>query len=184
MPHGRHIYAKASYMTHATMCSYPQYDHAMPHCKFVLRCCDEFPCINLPHQETDNQYSDTTPSIRFLIYHIIARCTAHGRIPLKDKKICYMCEQESSWEESTKIYAKEELVMLETKIYDFHISFYILSIQKLAFHLPHVRILGTNHCGAMRRTVFKRGELYQYILCRCDYAERVVASFSHQIQPE
>ena len=29
------------------------------------------------------------------MYHIIGRCTAHGRIPLKDKKICYMCEQES-----------------------------------------------------------------------------------------
>ena len=36
---------------------------------------------------------ETTPSIRFHIYHIIGSCTAHGRIPLKDKKICYMCEQ-------------------------------------------------------------------------------------------
>ena len=37
MQHGRHIYAKASDMEHATMCAYPQSDHAMPHCKCVLR---------------------------------------------------------------------------------------------------------------------------------------------------
>ena len=72
--------------------------------------------------------------------------------------------------------------MMETTISDFHTSFYIPAIQKLAFHLPHVRILGTNHCGAMRRTAFKQRELFQYSLCRRDYSERVVARFSHQIK--
>ena len=72
--------------------------------------------------------------------------------------------------------------MMETTISDFHTSFYIPYIQKLAFNLPHVRILGTNHCGAMRRTAFKRRELFQDVLCRCDYAERVVARFAHQIK--
>ena len=52
------------------------------------------------------------------------------------------------------------------------------------FHLPHGRILGTNHCGAMQRTAFKRRELFQNVICRHDYAERVVASFSRQIQSE
>ena len=51
------------------------------------------------------------------------------------------------------------------------------AIQKWAFHLPHVHILGKNHCGEMRRTSFKRRELFQDVLCRHDYAERVVASF-------
>ena len=74
--------------------------------------------------------------------------------------------------------------MTETKISDFHTSFYIQSIQKLAFHLPHVRILGTNHCGAMRRKAFKRREIFQDLLCSRDYAERLVASFAHQIQSE
>ena len=31
MPHGRHIYAKASDISKDTMCTYPQYDHALPH---------------------------------------------------------------------------------------------------------------------------------------------------------
>ena len=70
----------------------------------------------------------------------------------------------------------------ETAISDFHTSFYIPAIQKLAFRLPHVHILGTNHCGEMRRTAFKRRELFQYVLCRRDYSERVVASFANQIQ--
>ena len=54
---------------------------------------------------------------------------------------------------------------METTISDFHTSFYIPAIQKLAFHLPHVRILGTTHCGELRRTAFKRRELFQDVLC-------------------
>ena len=55
MPHGRHIYAKASDMANAKMCTYPQSEHALPHWKCALRCCADCPCINLPDQETDNQ---------------------------------------------------------------------------------------------------------------------------------
>ena len=74
--------------------------------------------------------------------------------------------------------------MMETTISDFSTSLYIPAIPKLAFHLPHVRILGTNHCGELRRTAFKRRELFQDVLCRRDYADRVVASFANQIQSE
>ena len=41
-----------------------------------------------------------------------------------------------------------------------------------------------NHCGGSRQTAFKRHKPFQYVLCRRDYAERLVASFSHQIQSE
>ena len=47
-----------------------------------------------------------------------------------------------------------------------------------------MRILGTNHCGEMQQTAFKRRELFQDVLCSHDYAEMVVAIFSHQIQSE
>ena len=95
-----------------------------------------------------------------------------------------MCKQESLPDKSTKIYTRKELSMMETTISNFHNSFYITAIQKLAFHLPHVRILGTNHCGELRRTAFKRRELFQDVLCRRDYDERVVASFDNEIQSE
>ena len=47
-----------------------------------------------------------------------------------------------------------------------------------------MRILGTNHCGELQRTAFKLCELFQDVLCRRDYAERVVASFANQIKSE
>ena len=50
--------------------------------------------------------------------------------------------------------------------------------------MPHVRILDTNYCGEMRRTAFKRRELFQDVIFRCDYVERVVASFANQIKSE
>ena len=53
MPHGRHIYAKSPDMEKSTMRTYPQYYHALPSWKCVLRFCDDCPCINLPGQETD-----------------------------------------------------------------------------------------------------------------------------------
>ena len=95
-----------------------------------------------------------------------------------------MCKQEYSPDKSTKIYTRRELVMMKTTISDFHTSFYIPATQKLAFHLPHVRILGTNNCGEMRRTAFKLSELFQYFIWRRDYAERVVARFANKIQSE
>ena len=48
------------------------------------------------------KHKETTLSIRFHIYHIIGRCTTHGIIPSKDKKIFLMCKQESSIDKSTK----------------------------------------------------------------------------------
>ena len=72
--------------------------------------------------------------------------------------------------------------MMETTISGFNTSLYIAAIQKLDFHLPHVRILGTNCCGEMRHTAFKRRELFQDVMCRRDYDERLVASFANQIQ--
>ena len=74
--------------------------------------------------------------------------------------------------------------MMETTISVFNTSFYIPAIQKLAFHLSHVRILVTNNCGEMRHTDFKQRESFQDVLCRCDYAERVVERFSNKIKSE
>ena len=46
--------------------------------------------------------------------------------------------------------------MMETTISNFHTSLYIPEIQKLAFHIPHVQIMGTNDCCESRQTAFKR----------------------------
>ena len=72
--------------------------------------------------------------------------------------------------------------MMETTVSDYRTSFYIPAIQRLDFHLPHVHILGTNHCGELLRTAFKRRKLFQYVLFCHYYSGDLVASFAHQIQ--
>ena len=95
-----------------------------------------------------------------------------------------MCKHDSASEKSTKIYTRKELVMMEKTISNFHTSFYIPEIQKLAFHIPHVQIMGANHCGDYLQTAFKHRKSFQDVLCCRDYADRVVASFPHPIQSE
>ena len=75
-----------------------------------------------------------------------------------------------------KIYTRKELVAMKTSIADFHTSFYIPPIQKLAFHLPHVHVLGNNHCGNTHREAFNCQSSKQDVFCCCDYSERVVTS--------
>ena len=72
--------------------------------------------------------------------------------------------------------------MMDTSIADFRTSLYIPEMKKIAFQLPHVRIIGNNCCGNTFRKVFTHLRSNQYMLCHCDHAERVVASFAHQIQ--
>ena len=88
MPNGRHIYAKAYDMAKAKMCANSHSDHALPHWKCVLIWCAQYPSINIPDQETDDKHRNPSPSICFYIYHLIARCKKHGRLPLSDKKSC------------------------------------------------------------------------------------------------
>ena len=97
---------------------------------------------------------------------------------------CSLCFQYPDTVTPSKLYTIKELVIMETYIADFYTIFYIPEIQKLAFHLPHVLIIGTNHCGNTRREAFKCLSTKQDVLCCCDYYETVVASFSHQIQSE
>ena len=74
--------------------------------------------------------------------------------------------------------------MLETSIEKFNQYYYMKNIQKLAFHLNHVHILGTYHCYNTHRDAFKRHAKFQDVLRRQNYDERVVASFANQIQSE
>ena len=134
----------------------------------------------MPYRHHYNSY----PLACFHIYHLIARCAVHGRCPLDEKKQFCFCFQDLANVTSAIFYTRKDLVMIETSIAILHTSFYIPEIKNLAFHLPHVRILGTDHCGDTRCEAFKCCSVKQDVLCRRDYAEIVVASFAHQIQYE
>ena len=107
-----------------------------------MRGCYKFPRVNLPYEETYDQYFETRPLILFHIYHLIARCTPYGRLPLNDRTICCIYKQDYASEQTIKIYTRKELLIMKTTISNFYTSLYIPEIQKLAFHLPHVQILG------------------------------------------
>ena len=89
---------------------------------------------------------------------MITCCTSYGRIPLNENKICCKFKQYSVSEKSIELYTRKELLMMETKTLNFHKKNYIPEIQKLAFCIPHVQILGTNRCGDSSPTVFKYSE--------------------------
>ena len=85
MPYGHHIYAKAYDMEKSTMWAYSQSCHALPQWKCALRCCSKCLSINLPDQETNDKYPNPSPSIRFHVYHLIARAPVisnHGKLGL------------------------------------------------------------------------------------------------------
>ena len=102
MPHGRHIYNKAYDMEKEVIFAYPQSYHELSHCKCVMQCSTKCSRVNIPDQETDNQYYDTPPLIRFLIYNIIACYSTYVRLPLNDKKSCRIFNKYSASENPQK----------------------------------------------------------------------------------
>ena len=67
-----------------------------------------------------------------------------------------MCSTDLSSATPGRVYTLKELVLLETLISEFHEKYYITEIQKLTFHLPHMHILVTRHCGKERCDEFQR----------------------------
>ena len=94
IPHGCHIYVTTSDTDMAKVCSYPQSQHDFSNWKYVLRCCSNFPHIDIPYQESDRNQSNTSTSIHFHIYHLFVSCRLHRRRPGYEKKICRLCLQD------------------------------------------------------------------------------------------
>ena len=153
----------------ATMCAYPPYQHALPHCKCVLHWCYNFLYIDLLGQESDIHHSKTSPSIIFHVYHFIESCTVHGRRPLDKNKIIWLCLQFFDSVPHAKLYTIKEIFMMETSFAYFCTIFYIPEIQNLALNFPHVQILGTNHFGNTHHEAFKHHRKFQDVLCRRSY---------------
>ena len=50
--------------------------------------------------------------------------------------------------------------------------------------MPHVRIIGSHHCGKELHEEFKRRSKQHDFLCQSDYVEQIVSSFAHKIPYE
>ena len=82
MPHGRHNYQTVYDIDTAKMCAYPPSQHEVTHSKYVLLRCDNFPCIDLPIQESDKHNFNTCTTIFFHLYHLTSCHIVHGGCPL------------------------------------------------------------------------------------------------------
>ena len=135
---------------------------------------------------TNNQIGIITMHILQYMSYLSLNCMVYSacKMPTRWKETNCLYFQDQTNVTPAKIYTIKELVIMETSIAYFHTSLYIPEIQKLAFHLPCVCILGNNNCGNTCREAFKCCSAKQDVLCRHGYVERVVASFAHQIQYE
>ena len=68
-------------------------------------------------------------------------------------------------------------MLIETLITYIHNKYYTPEIQKLEFHFPPVRILGTRRCFKELRKGLKLQRKQHDVLFRSDYTEWIVSSF-------
>ena len=71
--------------------------------------------------------------------------------------------------EKGKVTKQKILVLKSCRILDFHSEYYIVEIEKLNFHLPHVNIIGNNHCSGKHHEIcasqhFKWDHKFTYIM--------------------
>ena len=89
-------------MEMAKICAYPSSKYPLSHWKFVLRCCSQYPTFDLPSLECDHHNFKISPTILFLVYNLIARCTVNCRFPFSEK-----CETSSYSKLAAKIYTRK-----------------------------------------------------------------------------
>ena len=112
----------------------------------MLRCCANFPHIDLHGQKSDKRHSNTSPTILFSVWGLIAHCILHIRRPLDKKKFSDCVFVVLPLFHLQKISIIKGIIMMKRSIDNFHTSFYIPEI---------VPILGTHHCGNTHRESFK-----------------------------
>ena len=103
-------------MAMSTMCPCPSQHHGLPHWKCTLRCCEKFPGISIPHQETNKDATNMCSKIRFHAYWNLSRHIVHGIRLYEERTICSMCYTDLSSVTTSKVYTQKELVLLETSI--------------------------------------------------------------------
>ena len=175
-------HAKVSDALECVQCS-PIIQCGLPHWSCVLRRCGKCPKYPVPPEEQGTD--ENAPTIKFHIYKIATECTKHG-ILTKGVKTCEQCTADppspsASARKRPKVRSRKHLTLMECAIGTFHTEYYLPSLEKLAYHRPHVKILGKGYCGAARLAAFKRKPS---VRTRRDYAERLAASFNLEAQAE
>jgi hypothetical protein len=149
------------------------------HWQCVLRRCNTCPGYIQPllEQNTNND----APKIRFHLYQNVTKCTKHGLL-VANAKSCTECDIFAEGAKKGKVRTRKVLHLLERTIGTFFRDHYLPTLERYAYHLPHVCILSKNHSAKMRQEMFQ--QLPWSVLTRRDYADRLTAKFNLEAQSD
>jgi len=118
------------------------------------------------------------------VYKNVYRCSVCGQLPFDVDGIYMTCRNKNEQSMIGKVYKRKELVLLTESVSNFHQNYYKPAIEKLAYHLAHVKILGTNHIGLTRREALSMRHEKKDIKVQHDFVDILVAAFLTEIHSE
>ena len=127
-------------------CPYQIMGSKIPKWDCISNCCSDFPGMNAPYLESSEKldcfFPDSLHQIKFRIFQNIYKFSIHIIILFNCKNTCELCDNILDKYKRERIMVKKCYVLHEEVIDVFHEKFYIPKIEKLSFHIAHVRIIG------------------------------------------
>jgi hypothetical protein len=153
---------------------------SFPKWSCVLGCCYDFPEYgnSIPDHEKQTE-SNELNRIMFDVYKPYTKCSKHGLLP-DGSKTCPLCENMPGGGKKGKVRTKKELTQLTKPIGVFHEDYFKIAMENLAYHHPHVTMLGKRFCGKLRMEALLEN-VTDVAMIR-DYAEHLKAAFNGEIQ--
>ena len=149
-----------------------------------MNCCSDCIRTNAPYLESSEQLDSFFPAypnkIELDISQNISKFSIYRLRPFKHNNTCDLCDKIIDKDKRGIIKAK---MFLYEEIIDFFDEFfYIPTIEKLSFHLAHVRIIGSIECGKTINYCFHDNESKENINLEKYYSEKSSKKSGIEIQ--
>ena len=185
LPGGTPVHARSSDAVACIQCDNLP-GTSFPDWNCVLRRCEKCPKYQIPLEERG--IDADAPRISFHVYITKTSCSKHGYLE-KGAKKCPLCVAEpppppaqKPAPKRAKITDRKHLTQLTRPVGVFHRDYYLPALEKLTYHLAYVKILSKYHCAALRDHAFRTCP--GSAKTKRDYAERLAAAFTLEIQAE
>ena len=119
----------------------------------VLNCCSECSGFFVPDADINCKEYLNLSFICFHHYKNISSCSLQKHLFPEHEK-AYNSYMNLEIFEKGNVTTHKILVLKSCRILDFHLEYYIPAIEKLAFHLPNIYILGGNYCTGKQHDMF------------------------------
>jgi hypothetical protein len=145
-----------------------------PRWRCVLCRCRACPKHTVPDEEKGT--SDTASTMNCHVHVPTTSCTKHGVLATGTEiKACQRCQvlrdTEGNNQKLGKVSCRKLLSLVCVPIGTFIEDFCLPALEKHACHVPHVQILGNDHCGKLRQEQFQKtpdwGRLNATVLKDC-----------------